>query len=170
MLKNLFLSAVASLWLLPSGVKAETYSWGLPGSSQTSFEKLSRECALNVARRDVKEDKPTKKFLRGFEALERENNMPPMPGLGAEDSGERGRRQVLIRKAYSTEKHIDMLQQNLQNELDVCLINAGYIRFVLSDEQEKQLKKLKPGSENRRQYLYELGSNRDIVMSQKMAE
>lgn len=158
--------------LVSTGAMAATsHSWGKPGATREAFEGGSRDCMLKAARRDVSGDKPTEKYLRGFEALERENNMPPMPAIPGDDQNfVRSERQVLLRRMYRPDQHVDTLQGQLQAEVDRCLIAAGYIRFTLTRAQERTLRHLRPGSEARKAYLYTLGSDSRIVEAQKVIE
>lgn len=145
-------------------------SWGKPGASREAFEGGARDCMAKAARRDVAGDDQAKAYQRGFEVLERENNMPPIPTtLPADDvTFLRSERQVLLRRMYRPDQHVDALQARLQSEVDACLVQAGYVRFALTREQARQLRRLRPGSEQRKYYLYTLGSDRRIVEAQKI--
>ncbi|WP_230481354.1 hypothetical protein [Sphingomonas sp. Leaf21] len=145
-----------------------TYSWGKPGSTRALFEGGSRACMLKAAGRDVAGDDEARKYIRGFEVLERENNMPAIdPNETAFDKSER---QVRLRRMYRPDQHVDALQSQLQAEVDGCLIRTGYTRFALTREQERALKRLRPGSEARKAYLYTLGSDARIVEAQKVVD
>lgn len=148
---------------------ANSHSWGKPGASREAFEGGSRECMLKAARRDVSDDTSTKKYRRGFEVLESENNIPPMPSPD-DPNFVRSERQVLLRRMYRPDQHVDTLQGQLQAEVDRCLIATGYVRFVLTPAQERTLRHLRPGSEARKAYLYTLGSDSRVVAAQKMKE
>lgn len=146
---------------------AETYSWGKPGASRETFEGGSRECMLKAARRDVAGDASTQRYVRGARVLEREANTPPL--RPSDDIFIQSERQVLLRRMYNPDKQVDALQSTLQGEVDQCLIDAGYVRFALTREQARQLRRLPPGSEQRKAYLYTLGSDARIVEAQKVA-
>lgn len=166
------LSLAVLCTLVSTGAMAATsHSWGKPGATREAFEGGSRDCMLKVARRDVSGDKPTEKYRRGFEALESENNLPPMPSLpSGNPTFDRSERQVLLRRMYRPDQHVDTLQGQLQAEVDRCLIAAGYVRFTLTRVQEQTLRHLRPGSEARKAYLYTLGSDSRIVEAQKVME
>jgi hypothetical protein len=147
---------------------ADTVSWGKPGASRDAFEGGSRACMLQAARRDVAGEAVTKRYVRGAEVLDREANMPPM--VASDDVFVRSERQVLLRRMYRPDKQVDALQATLQGEVDQCLRKAGYIRFALTREQARTLRRLAPGSEPRRAYLYTLGSDARIVEEQRVAD
>ncbi|MEK9211284.1 hypothetical protein [Sphingomonas sp. 2378] len=144
-----------------------SYSWGKPGSSRELFDSGSRECMLKAARRDVAGDDEAKKYVRGFEVLERENNMP---SAGNDSVFDKSERQVMLRRMYRPDQHVDALQAQLQDEVNGCLVRSGYTRFALTRDQERILKRLRPGSEERKAYLYTLGSDARIVEAQKVAD
>jgi hypothetical protein len=147
---------------------ADAYSWGKPGVSRDAFESGSRACMIQAARRDVTGDGSTQRYVRGARVLEREANMPSL--AESDDVFARSERQVLLRRMYRPDQQVDTLQATLQGEVDQCLRRAGYVRFALTREQARALRRLAPGSEPRRAYLYTLGSDAGIVAAQKVAE
>jgi hypothetical protein len=62
------------------------------------------------------------------------------------------------------------IKKMLVSATEQCLIDRGYSKFELTDEQRHELKKLKAGSDRRRAYLYSLASNPEILASQKTAQ
>lgn len=151
----------------PAQAAAPATSWGKPGTTREAFEGGARDCMVKVVRRDVAGDDQTKAYRRGFEVLERENNMPPMTD---DPTFTRSERQVLLRRMYRPDQQVDSLQVQLQSEVDACLVQAGYVRFTLTREQERQLRRLRPGSDQRKSYLYTLGSDRRIVEAQRVVD
>ncbi|CAM3280997.1 MULTISPECIES: hypothetical protein [Sphingomonas] len=146
---------------------ADTYSWGKPGASREAFDGGSRACMLQAARRDVTGDGSTQRYVRGARVLEREANTPPR--VPTDDIFTQSERQVLLRRMYNPDKQVDALQTTLQSEVDQCLVKAGYVRFTLTREQARTLKRYRPGTEQRKAYLYALGSDAGIVEAQKVA-
>ena len=163
------LGIVGALAATSAQAATPTTSWGKPGTSREVFEGGARDCMVKAARRDVAGDNQTRAYRRGFEVLERENNMPPMP-TPDDPTFVRSERQVLLRRMYRQDQQVDSLQARLQSEVDACLVQAGYVRFALTREQERQVRRLRPGSEPRKRYLYTLGSDRRIVEAQKIAD
>lgn len=147
---------------------ADTYSWGRPGVSRDVFEGGSRDCMLKAARRDVAGDASTKRYVRGARVLDREANVAPM--VPSDTIFAVTERQVLLRRMYKPDKQVDALQATLQAEVDECLVKTGYVRFALTPQQVRTLRRLAPGSEQRKAYLYTLGSDARIVAAQKVAD
>jgi len=50
--------------------------------------------------------------------------------------------------------------------MDKCLMDHGYHRFRLTDDQRKHLEKLKIGSDARHAYLHRLAADPDILQAQ----
>lgn len=146
----------------------QAYSWGRPGASREAFDGGSRACMLQAARRDVAGDAATKRYVRGAAVMDREVNVPPM--VPTDDAFAISTRQVLVRRAYAPDRQVDALQSQLQSEVDQCLVRSGYVRFALTREQARMLRRYQPGSEQRKAYLYTLGSDVRIVEAQKMCD
>lgn len=161
----------ATALLMPlsaKGAVSAAYSWGKPGVSRSNYDADAVSCSLKPAARDVGGDSETKAYVRGFDVIERENNMPPM-ARPIDDDGliAQSNRNVLLRRMYKPERKVDALQNKLQSEVEACLISHGYTRFMLSKDQSRQLDSFKIGSLARRDFLHRLGSNAAIVAGQR---
>jgi hypothetical protein len=61
----------------------------------------------------------------------------------------------------------EMAAQRVRNDvLRSCLSNRGYTEFQLSSAQRAELDKLPAGSEERRNYLYKLGTSEEVLAKQ----
>ncbi|WP_428969650.1 hypothetical protein ACQR50_02260 [Sphingomonas sp. Xoc002] len=162
--------ALALLCVSSSALAAtpQAYSWGRPGASREAFDGGSRACMLQAARRDVAGDEATKRYVRGAAVLDRESNVAPI--VPTDDTFDISTRQMLLRRAYAPDRQVDALQSQLQSEVDRCLVQSGYVRFALTREQTRTLRRYRPGSEQRKAYLYTLGSDARIVTAQKVAD
>lgn len=163
--------ALPLLLMLPSSEAAAArpaYSWGKPGISRAAYDADALTCGLRAASRDVAADEETQGYVRGFEALERENDMPPVARPPDEDGLiAQANRNVLLRRVHRPDRKVDTLQAKLQGEVEACLTARGYTRFRLSRDQIGRLRKLRAGSPERRDFLYALGSDTDIVSSRR---
>ncbi|MBD8546925.1 hypothetical protein [Sphingomonas sp. CFBP 8760] len=145
------------------------YTWGKPGVSRTDYDADAIACSLPTALRDVKRDREAKVYVQGFEALERENNMPPMARPADEEGiAAQANRNVLLKRIYDPRRQVNSLQNKLQKEVETCLIGRGYSIFPLSKDQSRNLKKFVPGSEERRDFLYRLSTNAGTVASSSL--
>jgi hypothetical protein len=55
------------------------------------------------------------------------------------------------------------LQRARSDALRMCLVERGYTEFQLTSEQRAQLAKLPQGSDERREYLYKLGTDPQVL-------
>jgi hypothetical protein len=69
---------------------------------------------------------------------------------------------------HRTQEMSEQLARN--NALKSCLVNRGYTEFELTSEQRAQLAKLPLGSDERREYLYKLGTDVDVLTKQSLAK
>jgi hypothetical protein len=74
-------------------------------------------------------------------------------------------------RAAMQQQSREMQAQRARNDaLKFCLANRGYTEFTLTREQRAQLEKLPPGSDQRREYLYRLGTDPQVLASQALAK
>ena len=72
----------------------------------------------------------------------------------------------LVSRAATQQRTREMqLKQARLDALHSCLVERGYTEFELTAEQRAELSKLPQGSEARRDYLYKLGTNPDVLNS-----
>jgi hypothetical protein len=70
-------------------------------------------------------------------------------------------------RAANQQRDQEMAAQRARKEaLKSCLVNRGYTEFELTAEQRAVLSKLPQGSDQRREYLYGLGTNPDVLTRQ----
>jgi hypothetical protein len=77
----------------------------------------------------------------------------------------------LANRAAMQQQNREMRAQRARNDaLKFCLANRGYTEFALTREQRAQLEKLPQGSDQRREYLYRLGTDPQVLASQALAK
>ena len=65
-----------------------------------------------------------------------------------------------VQRAATQQRAQEMAAQRARAEaLKICLVERGYTEFALTAEQRAQLAKLPQGSDERREYLYKLGTD-----------
>jgi hypothetical protein len=77
----------------------------------------------------------------------------------------------------ATQQHIvdnarpELRYRNIKHTLEAttadCLVQRGYSKFTLTDEQRRALRRLKPGSDQRRAYLHALASDPLVLQSRR---
>jgi hypothetical protein len=74
-----------------------------------------------------------------------------------------------VNRAAMAQRTQEMAAQRVRNDvLKSCLTNRGYTEFQLSSAQRAELDKLPAGSEERRNYLYKLGTSEDVLAKQAL--
>jgi hypothetical protein len=74
-----------------------------------------------------------------------------------------------VNRAANQQRAEEMAAQRARADaLKFCLVNRGYTEFELTREQRAELAKLPQGSDERREYLYKLGTNEDVLTRQSV--
>ncbi|MDR6114394.1 MULTISPECIES: hypothetical protein [unclassified Sphingomonas] len=124
-------------------------SWGKPGIGFAQYRADAIECAKTGYFRDVSQDEPAKRFIRGFETADRLLNFP-----SASESDSWG---DSVRRTQPDRQKRDLQAIQVGN-VEQCLTGKGYHRFTLTRAEVKTLSRYPRGSEARRQYLYSLAA------------
>lgn len=75
-----------------------------------------------------------------------------------------------VNRAVMQQRTQEMAAQRARNDaLKSCLSNRGYTEFTLTPEQRATLSKLPQGSDERREYLYKLGTDAQVLEQQAVA-
>ena len=142
-------------------VKKRNESWGKPGVSFAQYRADALECA-NMTYGAPLTIHPLPAMPTGYAGVA----LPPGLWLNLQPS------HVMIYTTTLVEgvKHATWMDvsEQLQVVLDQCLIEKGYSRFRLTSDQMQRLDHLKKMSPERLQYLYQLGSDRNVVVQQKL--
>ena len=131
-------------------------SWGKQGVSLEQYWADSSECAQAAADIDLEGTEPAMALAFWGRLLDG-NTAPtypahiPMPRFNPE---------VLWNRTATI----------MRNALEGCLIDRGYVKFELTDEQDRQLDRLEPGSLERRSYLHSLASDPDVLATQALTD
>jgi hypothetical protein len=94
-------------------------------------------------------------------------NAPSISGSTYRDSASAD----FVNRAAMQQRTEEMAAQRARNDvLHSCLVSRGYTEFELTPEQRKQLDKLAQGSEERRQFLYKLGTDPEVLNKQAVTK
>jgi hypothetical protein len=73
----------------------------------------------------------------------------------------------LVNRAATQQQSQEMTAKRLREDrLSSCLVERGYSKFALTAEQNAELAKLKPGSNEYHEYLYKLGADPAVLAKQ----
>jgi hypothetical protein len=127
-------------------------SWGKQGVSLEQYWADSAECAQAAADIDLEGTRPAKALV--FYARLSDGNMGP--NYLAHIPMPRFRPEVQWNRAATI----------MRNAIEGCLAGRGYVKFELTDEQDRRLDQLEAGSLERRSYLHSLASDPAVLAAQ----
>jgi len=167
--------------------KQPVTAWGKQGVSMLDYRTDSGQCALIAV---TFEQNPTDANSAG--GISGQNSAPPaqapsgsmvasgtMPGMGgtvatnsAIIAGGNNRDSGAVdaaNRAAMQQQSREMQAQRARNQaLKSCLANRGYTEFELTRDQRAVLGKLPQGSDERREYLYKLGTDPQVLATQAL--
>jgi hypothetical protein len=171
------LSAAAPAYSAP----APGESWGKAGVSLAQYRQDALECGLRGHYTDISKTDDARAFVSASRQLDTVTSGASAPnttgagGAGPESTDamdqmvQYANQQQHIVDSVHAEQRFHNIKRTLLARDEQCLIQRGYSKFRLSDEQRHRLRKLKFGSDERRAYLYGLASNPAVLQSQRVA-
>jgi len=154
-------------------------SWGKAGISFDQYRQDAVECGREGYYLDISDTTDAKEFVKASRQLDTINGMTPGGTTNVGPNGQVSSNEVdQMARFAATQQHViesvrpeqrfRNIKQTLQTTTDNCLVNRGYSKFYLTDDQRHQLRKLKAGSEQRHNYLYSLASNPVVLDHQRI--
>ena len=164
------LLACTSAYAVPTQAIRE--SWGKPGISWEQYRADALTCGRQGYYLDISKTEEAKAFVSASKQLESmpdssayqvppadgQDPMGPVIGFAAQ--------QKHVIDSINPEAKMRTLGKTMQGTIEQCLAERGYRKFRLTTTQTKRLGKLKLGSEERRQYLFSLASDPQILAAQ----
>ncbi len=130
-----------------------SYSWGKANVSFDDYTRAAWECTAQGTITHTQTD-PNNALLGSV------NTTPPNTTAAQTWAGDAaGEMQFEAQRAGDRQRHA---------LIDACLAQDGYRRFGLTKEQVAHLATLARGSLERRRYLYDLGTNPDVLQRQRI--
>lgn len=152
-------------------------SWGKSGITLAQYRQDSLECGLKGHYTDISKTQDAKEFVRASHQLDNlQSTFAPGtatsgPGPdttnGVYQMGQYAASQQHIIESVRPETRFKSIKHTLEATTAECLQQRGYSKFTLTDEQRHHLSKLRPGSDERRAYLYSLASDATVLAAQK---
>ena len=149
-------------------------SWGRAGVAYETYRNDSLECGLVGYYADVSQTEQAQAFVRATRQLEGADNTNYVAAgrqRGA-NHGRGGRPGPPIRadppEHPPREAGEATLKRGMEAVVEDCLRERGYVEFRLTDDQRERLSKLDKGSDERREFLYSLASNPDVLDAQAL--
>jgi len=151
---------------LPAAVvaaPAPQLSWGKPGVSLATYRAEAIGCAMRAYYTDVANTNGAKNFQESSRLLD---TYAGAPGDTLENARMMGR----IVESTHVDASLKDVKQFQAGLIGKCLLDHGYHRFRLTDDQRAHLEKLKVGSDARHAYLHELAADPQILSAQAVPD
>jgi hypothetical protein len=148
-------------------------SWGRAGVAYETYRNDSLECGLVGYYADVSQTKEAQAFVTATRRLEDSDTTSyASPGASPAQAMDalviQARQYEQIRRSIRPEQKVRALKQGMEAVVQDCLRERGYVQFRLTDDQREMLAKLDKGSDERREYLYSLASNPEVLNAQAL--
>jgi hypothetical protein len=148
-------------------------SWGRAGVAYETYRNDSLECGLVGYFADVSQTREAQAFVTATRRLEDSDNTNfTAPSASAAQAMDamivQARQYEQIRRSIRPEQKMRALKQGMEAVVQDCLRERGYVQFRLTDDQREMLAKLDRGSDERREYLYSLASNPEVLNAQAL--
>jgi hypothetical protein len=146
-------------------------SWGRAGVAYETYRNDSLECGLVGYYADVSRTDEAQAFVTATRQLENVDNTNFAPANATPEeaayaAGGQAHQYEQIRRGIRPEQKMRALKAGMVAVVEDCLRERGYVHFRLTDDQRETLSHLDRGSEERREFLYRLASNPDVLAAQ----
>lgn len=136
-------------------------SWGKHGVSLEEYWIDGAMCSYQAVSHDLSDTPQARRLVRASRRLEHIEGQWGTPT--AYSSAIEHRRIV---DGVQPERLFGQVAEIQQEVLDACLTERGYRQFRLTDAQKRHLRRLEPGSTERRAFLHRLGSDPEVLRIQ----
>ena len=143
----------------PSRKELRQTSWGKPGISFEQYRIDAGICAWRATNMDVADTEAARMMVKASRALDHIATAG-VDQIGAAIDMRR------VEDGFRVDRQFDAIGELQYDALYACLEDRGYRRFRLTEDQARQLRKLKSGSLKRHAYLHRLASDAAVVNRQ----
>ncbi len=177
---SLVLCAAAVVGGCSMNTSNPTTAWGKNGVTLLDYRTDSGQCAVLAATRDTNHGNGA----NTAGGINGQNSSAPMSqasgsaNAGSQSSAAAGGTPAsstyrdsanpdFVNRAAMQQRSVEMAEQRARNDaLKSCLTNRGYTEFELTAQQRAELAKLPQGSDERRAYLFKLGTDPAVLSKQ----
>lgn len=160
------LIALAALPAMAAAAPAPPLSWGKAGVSLATYRAESIGCAMRAYYTDVSDTKAAKSFVEGTRRIDATLGASSAVGRTPDDAIRNYTQVSQIVHSVRPEEGLKEIKDLQSGLVAKCLIEHGYHRFHLTEDQRRHLEKLKTGSDARHAYLYKLASDPVVLSAQ----
>lgn len=148
---------------------APRFAWGKAGVSYDQYREEAYQCALVGLGTDIADTEPVERLRsasRQMEALESRQGAgnsadPVAAGVQYAQDVE------AVRNSARAEQQVEAVKKILFSTMQQCMIQHGYTRFALTEEQRSEIARFEDGSPERRAFLHKLASDAAVLEQQK---
>ncbi len=166
----LALAAAALGPTMAQAADAPRFSWGKAGVSYDQYLDEAYDCAMVGLDTNIENSEPVEKLRsasRQMEAIEARqggvaSSADPM-GAGIRHAQDL----AAIRESARPDQQVKEVKKILFSAMQQCMVQRGYTRFALTEDQRAEIARYKDGSAERRAFLYRLASNPTVLEQQK---
>ena len=173
---SLFAVAVSSI---AAAAPAPKESWGKAGITLAQYRQDALDCGLQGYYTDISNTDDAQAFVKASRQLDAvttgavapmttgSSGTGPVPTDAVDQAARYADQQQRIVRGVRPEERFKNIKAMLVANAQQCLQKRGYSKFELTEDQQKRLGKLKAGSDERRAYLFSLGSDPAVLQNQK---
>jgi hypothetical protein len=170
-MKTIILSGVLALALCACSTSSHNTAWGKANVSKVDYGTDVGMCNGLASLEDSGNGANTAGGLQGTKSAGMGNtnaggNLGTLGGGNYTGTASPD----LVNRAATQQQSQEMTAKRLREQrLSSCLVERGYSKFALTAEQNAELAKLKPGSNEYHEYLYKLGADPAVLAKQRVA-
>lgn len=164
-----FAITAAALACSSAQAGAPRFAWGKAGISYDQYRAEAFECAIVGLDTNIDNTEPVERLrnaTRELEALDNRQSVASSAdpvGAGINHAQDLAR----MREAARPDQQVKEVKKILFSAMQQCMIQRGYTRFALTEDQRDEIDKLKDGSQERRAYIHKLASDPAVLDHQK---
>jgi hypothetical protein len=148
---------------------APQFAWGKAGVAYEAYREQAYQCAMAGFGSDIADSAPVETLRKATRRLEALDGQLQTIG-GAPDPVAAASRYASeaasVRAAARPEKQVQAVKQLMFSVMQQCMIDHGYTRFALTEQQRTQWSALAE-AQDRRVFLHKLASDAAVLEQQK---
>jgi hypothetical protein len=181
--RHLFAVSLLPLIIGTSAVAASApkESWGKAGITLKQYRQDALDCGLKGYYTDISQTDDAKAFVSASKQLDaittgsfapitvESNATGPDTTNAVQQMAQYANQQQHVVDSVRADSRFHSIKQTLTANTEQCLASRGYSKFALTADQRHAISKLKAGSDQRREYLYDLASDPTVLAAQKVS-
>ena len=149
---------------------APKFAWGKAGVGYDQYRNEAYECAIVGLDTNIENSEPVERLrsaTRQLEALDARQGGVASSSDPAAAGIRHAQDLAAIRESARAERQVKEVKKILFSAMQQCMVQRGYTRFALTEDQRRQYAGFNDDSTERRVYLHKLASDAAILEQQK---